>query len=152
MKNQLSPKEKKVLDLVQDNIPLVSRPFFKIGQKLSLSENEIIKIISQLKNKKFIKKITPNINYKKIGFYTTLVACKVPKNQLDRAAKFINKFKEVTHNYSRTHKYNLWFTIAAPTRKQADQILSCIKKKTGIREIYSLPSLKEFKVKVKFKF
>ena len=43
-----------------------------------------------------------------------LVAAKVDAENPQRAAKIINSHPGVSHNYLRTHEFNLWFTIATP--------------------------------------
>ena len=43
-----------------------------------------------------------------------LVAAKVDSEHPHRAAKIINSHPGVSHNYLRTHEFNLWFTIATP--------------------------------------
>ena len=43
-----------------------------------------------------------------------LVAAKVDSENPHRAAGIINSHPGVSHNYLRTHEFNLWFTIATP--------------------------------------
>ena len=43
-----------------------------------------------------------------------LVAAKVDSEHPHRAAQIINSHPGVSHNYLRTHEFNLWFTIATP--------------------------------------
>ena len=43
-----------------------------------------------------------------------LVAAKVDSENPQRAAQIVNSHPGVSHNYLRTHDFNLWFTIATP--------------------------------------
>ena len=43
-----------------------------------------------------------------------LVAAKVDSENPQRAAAIVNSHPGVSHNYLRTHDFNLWFTIATP--------------------------------------
>ena len=43
-----------------------------------------------------------------------LVAAKVDSENPQRAAQIVNSHPGVSHNYLRTHEFNLWFTIATP--------------------------------------
>ena len=43
-----------------------------------------------------------------------LVAAKVDAENPQRAAAVVNAHPGVSHNYLRTHDFNLWFTIATP--------------------------------------
>jgi DNA-binding Lrp family transcriptional regulator len=70
----------------------------------------------------------------------------VPKNKIRYVVDIINKYKEVTHNYERNYKYNIWFTIVARDRKQIEKIIKEIKCKTKIKKIVNIPAKKTFKI------
>lgn len=48
----------------------------------------------------------------------------------------------------RNNRYNMWFTIIAPSKERIDQIIREIKKEADILNLISLPSNRLFKVKV----
>jgi len=77
-----------------------------------------------------------------------LVAAKVDASAPHRAAKIINAHPGVSHNYLRTHEFNLWFTIATPpdSRLGLDGTLEVLKEKTGAESIRQLPTLTLFKI------
>ena len=63
---------------------------------------------------RIIREITPIFDTRALGFDSMLVAAKVDAENPHRAAKIINSHPGVSHNYLRTHEFNLWFTIATP--------------------------------------
>lgn len=146
----LTEKEKKLLNIIQQDFPIISSPYLVIAENLGMKEPEVIEALSSLIKKKIVRQIGPVFEPSKLGYITTLVAASVPDESLDKTASFINSFNEVTHNYSRNHKYNLWFTLNAPSRERIEEILKDIKQKTKVLEIHSLPTKKMFKIKVKF--
>ena len=79
-----------------------------------------------------------------------MAALEVSREEADRAAEVINEYTEVSHNYLRPDEsgYNLWFTVSA-TEERIQEILQDIKTKTG-RKMLVLPTLRIFKIGVKF--
>jgi DNA-binding Lrp family transcriptional regulator len=67
-------------------------------------------------------------------------------------ADILEKVPGVTHNYLRTHTYNMWFTLIVSSRNDVDLFLHALREKSGISEIYSLPYIRMFKIKVDFDF
>ncbi|AGF58480.1 AsnC family transcriptional regulator [Clostridium saccharoperbutylacetonicum] len=144
--------DKKLLNLIQNEIPIDKRPFKLLGEKLLLTENEVLERVNNLKNQGIIRRIGGIFNSRKIGYTSTLCAAKVPENRIDEVAACINDYYEVTHNYLREDEYNMWFTIITNSNENLNNILQEIKEKTALDQIISLPSVKLFKVKVALNF
>jgi hypothetical protein len=64
----------------------------------------------------------------------------------------VNSHPGVTHNYRRTHSYNVWFTLTADSQEEIEEFLEEVRKKTGVTDIINLPSLRIFKIQVHFDF
>lgn len=143
-------KSKELINLIQCKFPLESRPFLKLANELDISEEQVIDIIIELKNNGYIKRLGGIFDSKKLGYYSTLCAIKVPKERITEVAKLINSYNGVTHNYIREHSYNMWFTIIAPSIEDVKKFLNNIKVKTGIEEIIELPAVDLFKINVNF--
>ena len=77
-----------------------------------------------------------------------LVAAKVDAEHPHRAAKIINSHPGVSHNYLRTHEFNLWFTIATPPDSELglQGTLDVLQRLTGAESIRQLPTLTLFKI------
>lgn len=147
----LDELDKKLIDYLQNDFPLVLKPFKALAVRLGISEEEVLFRVYRLKSIGIIKRIGPIYNPDKFGFRRTLVAMSVPKNRLTRAVNLVNSFKEVTHNYLRRDpEFNLWFTLICPNQKRIDSILKVIKERTGIEKMISLPTRKTIKIKAIF--
>jgi len=144
--------DKKLLNLIQNEIPIDKRPFKILGQKLFLTENEVIKRIKKLRNEGIIRRIGGIFNSREIGYTSTLCATKVPENKIEEVASYINGYEEVTHNYIREDEYNMWFTVITNSEENLNNIIQEIKNQTNLDEIISLPSIKLFKVKMVLTF
>lgn len=147
----LDKYDKRLISYLQENFPLVLKPFQELGNRLGLNEEEILFRVMRLKSIGIIKHIGPIYNPENFGFKRTLVAMSVPENKLQEVVSLVNDFKEVTHNYLRQgSKFNLWFTLICPSQNRMNSIIKYIKEKTGIREIIDLPTIKTIKVKAIF--
>jgi len=141
---------KELINLIQDNFPIESRPFLKLANQLDITEEEVINIIKELKVNNYIKRLGGIFNSNKLGYYSTLCAIKVPTNRIFEVATLINSYNGVTHNYIRNHYYNMWFTVIALSIEEVREFLNNIKLKTDIQEIIELPAINLFKINVKF--
>lgn len=144
--------DKKLINYLQEDFPLVLKPFEELANRLNLTEEEVLFRVSRLKLVGIIKRIGPIYNPEKLGFKRSLVAMSVPKDKLPGVTSLVNGFKEVTHNYLRQDSvFNLWFTLICPTQGRIKSIIRDIKTRSGIRNIISLPSIRTIKVKAIFK-
>jgi hypothetical protein len=84
-------------------------------------------------------------NLQKMGYLSTLIAARVPRQKIKRVADFLNAFGLVTHNYLRRHYFNLWFILYYKRKKEKERMLQHIKK-LGSQEILDLPALKKIKL------
>jgi len=152
MKNkpvELDEIDRALINLIQLHFPISKHPFEEIAALIGTTEDVVISKLTRLKNEGIIRRIGPIINTRGIGGTNTLAAAKVSENQIEQAAKIINKYAEVSHNYLRNEDYNIWFTVSAPTQERLDQILSEIQ--TDLEcPLLNLPTVKQFKIQVNF--
>ncbi|SFM14463.1 siroheme decarboxylase subunit alpha [Methanolobus profundi] len=145
----LDDTDKKILNTIQLDFPLETEPYQKLGEELGISEDEVIKRLDRLHAEGAVRKIGPVINRKGVGGTSTLVAVTVPDEKVDEVAGYINEYHEVSHNYHRPERFNVWFTISAPNRDRIDTILEELRERTGL-EFIDLPTKKLFKIGVRF--
>jgi DNA-binding Lrp family transcriptional regulator len=77
-----------------------------------------------------------------------LVAARIDPANPQRAAQIVNSHPGVSHNYLRTHDFNLWFTIATPpdSKLGLDGTLAAFRRETGAESMRQLPTLTLFKI------
>jgi len=147
---QLDSIDKQILELIQTNFPVVSRPYQAIGDQVGLAEVEVINRIKNLRQAGIIRRLGGLFDSRKLGYVGTLCAMQVAPQDIEQVAGVIAQYPGITHNYLRDHKYNMWFTLLAESEQKIAAILEEITNKTGITQILNLPSQKVFKVRVKF--
>ena len=142
--------DRAILNEIQSDFPISSRPYQELGRRFRLSEDEVIVRVKRLKDQGIIRRIGGNFHSKNLDFVSTLCAAKVPKDKLDAFVQVVNGYPGVTHNYLRNHDYNVWFTFIAESMPFIDNALEKISEETGIAEIRNLPAVRTFKIKVDF--
>ncbi len=147
----IDEKNKKILNNIQVNFPIHSRPYKIIAQKLDLSEDELITRIRQMKEDVLIRRIGGNFSPDRLGYHSTLCAAKVPEDKIKLFTKAINAYSGVTHNYKRDHEFNIWFTFIASSIEIIKTNLKQISKETGVKTILNLPATRVFKISANFK-
>jgi DNA-binding Lrp family transcriptional regulator len=140
-----------ILNRIQSDFPLTSRPFLEIGQGAGISEQEALDRIKRLKQKGIIRRVGAEFNSRKLGYASTLCAARVAEEEVPRFVELINSYPGVTHNYRRKHRYNIWFTFIADSKEKIGQYLKEIRDRSGVSDILDLPALRLFKLKVDLK-
>ncbi len=140
---------KQLIDNFQRDLPICSRPYQAMAEKLGISEEEVITCLQQLSDEKVLSRVGPVFDHSKAGG-STLAALTVPPEKLEEIAELVNQYAEVNHNYSREHDYNLWFVITTCCKHQVDAVLKEIEEKTGLEVLY-LPMEKAYHIDLGFK-
>jgi len=143
--------DKAILNRIQSDFPIAPRPYRAIAGDLGLSEGEVLKRVSRLKNSGIIRRIGGNFTPDKLGFVSTLCAAKVPEDKISQFAEVVNRYPGVTHNYRRENTFNVWFTFIASSMDEIDANLQQIASETGVTDILNLPATRVFKIRAEFK-
>lgn len=145
--------DKKILAQLQDAFPIEERPYDIIAERLGIGADELLDRISRLSDDGVIRRIGVSLNSKKLGFASTLVAVRVAPEMVDRAAKVIGDYCEVTHSYQRDDQYNIWFTVIAVDNDRVAGVLKEIQTTLSLNDddVLNLPTVKLFKLDARFK-
>ncbi len=147
---QMDDTDRAILNRIQSDFPLTTRPYAAIGEEFGLSEKEVLERLTRLKARGIIRRIGGNFVPDKLGFVSTLCAATVPEDQVAAFSAVVNAYPGVTHNYQRDNHFNIWFTFIAPSMDEITTNLSEISRKTGITGILNLPATRVFKIKAHF--
>jgi len=74
----------------------------------------------------------------------------VAPERLDEAAAVISAHPGVSHNYSRDHRFNLWFVLAVPRGQDFQATVSDLAEQAGGRQAIVLPALRVYKIDVRY--
>jgi len=157
MKNLVLPEitDLHILDALQDDVPLVSRPFAAIARRLGIPEQVLLERLKRLQDEGIVRGISPILESRHMGlFAATLIALHVPEDRVHEIAAIISSYPEVSHNFRRDHYYALWFTLSGKNEETIQSVLAEILQRTGIpdTDALNLPTVKKLKVDVHFSF
>ena len=142
--------DKKILNILQKEFPLVEQPFRIVAEKCGISEDETISRVQKMKDEGIIRRIGAVFDGAKLGRVSTLCAARVPAEKIDSFVQIVNTDKNVTHNYRRDNEYNIWFTVSAATAEELEEFLAYVKKKTGVTDILDMRAVRTFKINASF--
>ena len=148
--------DKKIISLIQGDLPLDRKPFAVMAKKIGISEQKFIERVNALKEQGVIRRFGATLRHQQAGFSSNaMVAWLVLDGKADETGKRLARFKEVTHCYQRTPRkgwsYNLYTMIHGSNRDQCRQLVEQMSRATGIDEYELLFSEKEFK-KISMKY
>ncbi len=151
----LDEVDKALLQTLQDDFPLTTRPWDTLAKELGTTEEDVMGRIKRLKEEGVIRRIGPVLETDRVGLTArTLVLMKVPPERMVEVAGIVNGFEEVTHNYERDHEYNLWFTLITSSQRRLKETLASIIDATGIPkdDVLDLPVTGRYKIGVRYNF
>lgn len=149
--SQLSALDRRILNRLQEDIPFIENPWEIIARDLYIEEGLLLNRIAFLKRKGMIRRISAVFSPRRVNYASTLVAVKTVPGSIGRMAKKINSYPEVTHNYRRSGRYDLWFTLVGRNKKRIASIIRQLKKNKDIKRLSEFPTVKLFKIDVKFR-
>ena len=146
---RLTKFQKQLCSVLQDGLPVCSKPFDDIAKFLNSDEGKVLEEIEELKRVGVIRRISALINHRALGMTSTLVAAHIRQENLQEVTEAVNSLRDVSHNYLRKHYYNLWFTLQAGSPEEVAVALSNLSARFGI-DFHSLPVKHVFKLDVRF--
>ena len=140
--------DQQLLNEMQDKFPLVREPFAALAVRVGVPEDEAIERIAAMRESGVLRQVSPIFDTKALGYSTSLVAMSVPEEKLKHAAKVVNAHPGVSHNYKRTHHFNMWFTIAVPPGAELQAHVDALHRLAGAASTRMLPTLRLYKIGV----
>lgn len=146
----LTDIEKKIIAVLQTDIPVVKRPFLELAEKIGISEDEFLKVLNELNERKMIRRFGATLKHQKSGFKANaMVAWKVDEDQVEKTGNIMATFQEITHCYRRNPapgwKYNLYTMVHATSKDECYAIVKKISKAVDQDEYELLFSKQELK-------
>jgi DNA-binding Lrp family transcriptional regulator len=147
--DDLEDADRELLNAVQWDFPLEPAPYAALGERLGISESEVLERIGKVKRLGVLRQLSAIFDTRALGYNSALVAAKVDPDRVDEAAAVISAHPGVSHNYKRNHAYNLWYTIAVPPGDSLDEHVATLHEESGALVTRKLPTLTLYKIGVK---
>lgn len=149
-KTILDDLDRKVIGLIQGDIPLERRPFASMAKKAGVTEKQFVRRVKDLKKRSILRRFGATLRHQEAGLSSNaMVAWFVPDGRVEEAGNILARFQEVTHCYQRKPQrdwhYNLYTMIHGRNRDQCRRIAEEMSHLTNIKDYELLFSEKEFK-------
>lgn len=145
-----SELEKKVIAVLQGDIPVCRRPYREIGRMIGVDEDTVIAVLEDLHQRGVIRRFGATLRHQKSGFNANaMVAWQVDEALVDTVGEQIAAYDSVTHCYRRDPApdwpYNLYTMVHASDEAACRAIAREISETTGITTYTMLFSRRELK-------
>lgn len=139
-----------LLKLAQDGFELTERPYRALGERLGISEEEVMTRLENLQQEGVVRRIAATIGHRALGIIANaMIVWKVPAERVQEAGETFAAAEEVTHCYERAAApdwpYNLYTMVHSRSREECLRIADLLSQASGIKEYHVLFSEKEYK-------
>jgi DNA-binding Lrp family transcriptional regulator len=142
--------DRKLINALQGDFPLVREPYRQVAETLGLDEDELLRRLDAMLERRVLTRFGPMFQIERAGGAFVLAAMRVPDADFERVAVQVNAFAEVAHNYRREHALNMWFVLATATPQGIPAAIAAIEAATGL-QVFAFPKEREYFVEMKLR-
>ena len=138
---QVTAEDRALIKLVEQGLPIVSRPYADIAQHLKTTEQDVITRLQRLIDSGAIKRYGVVVRHKELGYTANgMVVWNVPDERVDELGICIGKFDCVTLSYRRPRRlpewpYNLFTMVHGYDREEVTKKVADITESCGLQDI-----------------
>jgi len=146
----MDERDLSLLKAAQEGISLTSRPYQALGEKLGMSEQEVVDRLLSLEEEGIIRRFAATIGHRALGIVANaMIAWRASPEEVQKAGEILGSDDEVTHCYERAAcpdwPYNLYTMVHSRSREDCLETARRLSQISGIREYRVLFSEKEYK-------
>jgi DNA-binding Lrp family transcriptional regulator len=146
----LSDLEIAAIRVVQEDLPLVERPFAAQAAELGCSEDDVLGLLASFKDRKLMRRFAAVMNHRTAGFKANAMGVwAVPDDRLDQIGPAMAGFALVSHCYRRPTypdwPYSVFTMVHGKHSRDCETTIAAIRDETGVDEYALLWSIKEYK-------
>jgi DNA-binding Lrp family transcriptional regulator len=152
----LSDLELAAIRVVQEDLPLVERPFAAEGELIGCDEATVLELLQSFKERKLMRRFAAVMNHRSAGYKANAMGVwAVPEAQLDEVAPLMAGFAHVSHCYRRPTyddwPYSVFTMVHGHNARDCEDTIAAIREETGVDDYALLWSVKEYKkVRVRY--
>lgn len=145
-----SQLEKEIVRALQEGLPLVSRPFLAVAEKLGMTEEALINSVKDMMARGLIRRFGAAVRHQDLGFTANaMVVWRVPEETVEETGQIFSGDARVSHCYQRRTggiwEYNLFTMVHGRTEEECRAAAIEMSEAAGIKEYKVLFSTAELK-------
>jgi DNA-binding Lrp family transcriptional regulator len=146
----LTDLETAAIRVVQEDLPMVERPFAAQGELIGCSEDDVLSMLRSFKERKLMRRFAAVMNHRSAGYKANAMGVwAVPEEELDDIGPRMAGFARVSHCYKRpTYEdwpYSVFTMVHGMNARECEDTIAAIREETGVDEYALLWSVKEYK-------
>ena len=146
----LSEADKAAIRELQENLPLVSRPFDEMARRLGVGTAELFARAAEFQEQRVMRRFSAVLHHRKSGFTANaMIVWKVPPERSEEVGLTMAQHPAVTHCYERPTfpdwPYTHFTMVHATSPEGCEEIAGEISEATGITDRMLLYSTREYK-------
>lgn len=146
----LSPFEVDAIRTLQDDLPVVERPFAVAADRLGTDEATVLTLLRSLRERGLMRRFAAVMNHRSAGFKANAMGVwAVPDQRADEIGPVMAGFAAVSHCYRRPTyddwPYTVFTMVHGRSARDCEATIAAIRTETGIDEHALLWSVKEYK-------
>jgi DNA-binding Lrp family transcriptional regulator len=146
----LTDLDKKIIAILQGDLPLVPHPYRAIADDLGIGEEELLQKISAYLDAGILRRMGTILRHHKAGFSANaMCGWNVPAERVEEVGSIMATFQEASHVYQRPvypdWPYNLFTMLHGKSNEDLVRAAEAIAARTGIADYRLLHSTREFK-------
>ncbi len=142
--------EKRLIAELQENIPLTENPYLALGERLGISEDEVVRLLRKLKESGRLKRIGAVLRHQRSGYSANaMVVFRLPERDIERTGSELAESPLVSHCYRRAPcdgwPYTLYAMMHGKTDEEIESFVRRFASAHGIDDYRILRSEEELK-------
>lgn len=147
---ELSELDTAFIKELQEDLPLVSRPFDPMAERLGMTVEQLFAYSDEMVKRRLMRRYSAVLYHRRAGFNANaMIVWKVPEERAQEVGEIMATSPAVTHCYQRpTYEdwhYSHFTMIHATTKDECEAIAKDIEQKTGLNDRLLLYSTREYK-------
>ena len=147
---ELTPLEMAVIRVVQEDLPVVERPFAAQAELVGCTEDELLDTLRSFLDRKLMRRFAAVMNHRSAGFKANAMGVwAVPEDRLAELGPTMAGFAAVSHCYRRPTyddwPYSVFTMVHGRSARDCEATIEAISAETGISDYALLWSIKEYK-------
>jgi len=146
----LTDLEVATISIVQEDLPLVERPFAAQAETVGCGEAEVLEMLASFKERNLMRRFAAVMNHRSAGYKANAMGVwAVPDERLEEIGPQMAGFARVSHCYRRPvyddWPYSVFTMVHGLNARDCEDTIAAIRDETGVDEYALLWSVKEYK-------